>query len=83
MERNIDESALKTLPGGLSLVKSEIPGEVNGVFADVVFPQYTKFGPYEGEKKVCEDENVPGFGWLVGSYFLDCIMVEALEHDTF
>ncbi|CAH1780830.1 unnamed protein product [Owenia fusiformis] len=53
---NISKRAILTLPNGLRLAKSTLPGAGLGVFTDQLIPVDTYMGPYEGEIIYNEDD---------------------------
>lgn len=62
-----DTRPFYTLPSGLSIKKSSIPGAGLGVFAERDFPKGTRFGPYTGEIT----DNVTGDNWIYSWHVYD------------
>ena len=58
-----------TLPDGLVIRKSSIPGIGLGVFSETFIRRYTWFGSYDGEV-VVEKNDISEYAWKVG---LHCI----------
>lgn len=57
---------MKTLPQGLFLRDSIIPNAGKGVFAEMLIPKRTRFGPYEGECTENQEEaHETGYAWQV------------------
>ena len=66
--------AIKTLPPGLTVMKSEIPNAGQGVFATENFPVRSRFGPYGGSKVKDRDEvQSSGYSWLVSRQFCNTL----------
>ena len=69
------ERARKTLPKGLSLSDSKIKHAGKGVWTDVRIAKFTRFGPYEGVRKIHPDvanDDGSGCGWEVSFVDLIC-----------
>ena len=62
-----DDRARRSLPEGLVLKESTIPGAGLGIFADVFFQKGVQFTPYEGRTYAYNqvDADRSGYSWLV------------------
>lgn len=56
--------ALLTLPPGVRIAQSLIPGAGNGIFATTFIPKYTWLGEYEGEI-VTDADQISDYAWLL------------------
>uniref|UniRef100_A0A8W8JNH2 Histone-lysine N-methyltransferase PRDM9 n=1 Tax=Magallana gigas TaxID=29159 RepID=A0A8W8JNH2_MAGGI len=64
--RGISDRAMKTLPQGLFVRDSIIPNAGKGVFAEMLIPKRTRFGPYEGECTENQEEaHETGYAWQI------------------
>lgn len=58
----------RSVPYGLIIKESQIPGAGSGVWADMYLPKAVRFGPYEGEIVREEDEaHESGYCWQVST----------------
>ena len=66
------DRAIRSLPPGLVVKESDIPGAGLGVFAEKFFPEGVRFGPYGGEtfEYDKEDADRSGYSWVVRIYCL-------------
>ena len=55
---------MKTLPDGLVIRESSIPGGGLGVFSETFIPRYTWFGGYDGEVVVLKAD-ISDYSWSV------------------
>ena len=62
-----DDRARRSLPGGLVIKQSSIPGAGLGVFAEAYFPKGVQFSPYEGLTYAYDkvDSDRSGYSWEV------------------
>ena len=62
-----EDRARRSLPEGLVLKESNIPGAGLGIFAEVFFQKGVQFSPYEGRTYTYNqvDSNRSGYSWLV------------------
>ncbi|XP_063956894.1 zinc finger protein 724-like [Lytechinus pictus] len=59
------DRAMKTLPDGLLVKQSSIPGAGQGVFATKFIPKGYRFGPYEGDIVDLETGYDSGYAWEI------------------
>ena len=59
------DRAQKTLPDGLMVKQSSIPGAGQGVFATKFIPKGYRFGPYDGDIVDLETGYDSGYAWEV------------------
>ncbi|XP_063956537.1 histone-lysine N-methyltransferase PRDM9-like [Lytechinus pictus] len=59
------DRAIKTLPDGLLVKQSSIPGAGQGVFATKFIPKGHRFGPYDGDIVDLETGYDSGYSWEV------------------
>ncbi|XP_041467346.1 histone-lysine N-methyltransferase PRDM9-like [Lytechinus variegatus] len=59
------DRAIKTLPDGLMVKQSSIPGAGQGVFATKFIPKGYRFGPYEGDIVDLETGYDSGYAWEI------------------
>ncbi|XP_069044126.1 histone-lysine N-methyltransferase PRDM9-like isoform X5 [Lepisosteus oculatus] len=65
-ELGLERRARLTLPPGLSLRDSSIPGAGLGVFnVDSLVPRGAHYGPYEGEPTSKEEAMLSGYSWMI------------------
>ncbi|MBN3317594.1 PRDM9 methyltransferase, partial [Atractosteus spatula] len=65
-EVGLERRARLTLPPGLSLRDSSIPGAGLGVFnVDSLVPRGVHYGPYEGEPTSKEEATLSGYSWMI------------------
>ncbi|XP_069044401.1 histone-lysine N-methyltransferase PRDM9 isoform X2 [Lepisosteus oculatus] len=77
-EPGLPARARRTLPQGLSIRESQIPGAGLGVFnTGALIPAGVHYGPYEGELASEEEAVLSGYSWVITQGKNDHIYIDA------
>ena len=70
MPDECENRAILSLPPGLVVKESGIPGSGDGVWAEKYFPEGVRFGPYGGETRFYTEagSKKSGYAWTVMSF---------------